>query len=146
MGNNLLIGQYRSRVESKGRVAFPKKFRQILGKRIIITRGYEGSLIAVSQKDWRTLTEGTESRPFIVGAARDTTRFLLGNAAEVILDNQGRFVIPSHLREYGQIKKVAVFLGLNRYVEIWSEERWQEYQQYLSKNIVKISEKLNEKE
>ncbi|MBU2592553.1 MAG: cell division/cell wall cluster transcriptional repressor MraZ [Patescibacteria group bacterium] len=139
----LLIGQYRSRVSHKGRVAFPKTFREILGKRIILTRGYEGCLIAVSEERWQTLTESTEDKPFAFGAARDTARFLLGNAALVELDQQGRFVIPPHLREYGILTEEAIFLGLSRYVEIWGKSKWADYQEYLTKNIDWISEGLN---
>lgn len=140
---NIVLGQYHSKVSFKGRVAFPKKFREILGKKIILTRGYEGCLIAVSEERWQTLTESTENKPFVFGAARDTARFLLGNAALIELDEQGRFVIPLHLREYGVIEKEAVFLGLNRYVEIWGKDKWRNYQNYLNKNIDKISEGLN---
>lgn len=139
----MLIGQYRSKVSLKGRVAFPKKFREILGEKIILTRGYEGCLIAVSEKEWKTLVEATADKPFVFGPARDTARFLLGNAALVELDEQGRFIIPPHLREYSQLGNEVVFLGLNRYVEIWSKERWEDYQRYLSKNIDHISERLN---
>lgn len=140
---NGLLGQYQTKVSSKGRAAFPKKFRDSLGEKIILTRGYEGCLIAVSEKEWQTLSEGVEGKPFIFGAARDTTRFLLGNAAVLELDEQGRFVIPVYLKEYCQIKEEAVFLGLNRYVEVWAKEKWEEYQIYLSKNIDWISERLH---
>jgi len=140
----MLLGQYQSKVSPKGRVAFPKKFREILGEKIILTRGYEGCLIAVSEKDWKTLIEATENKPFVFGPARDTVRFLLGNAAQIELDEQGRFIIPPHLREYSRLEGEAVFLGLNRYVEIWSKDKWEDYQRYLSKNIDHISERLNE--
>ncbi len=140
---NQLLGQYQVNVSQKGRLAFPKNLRQNLGSKIIVTRGYEGCLIAVSEKKWRTLTEATEKKPFVSGPARDTVRFLLGNAALVELDDQGRFVIPAHLRDYSEIKSKAVFLGLSKYVEIWSEDKWQEYQRYLSKNIDHISERLS---
>jgi len=141
---NVLLGQYQVKVSQRGRVAFPKKFRGVLGQKIILTRGYEGCLIAVSEKEWKTLTEATEKKPFVFGPTRDTTRFLLGNAAQIELDEQGRFVIPIHLRDYSRIEKKAVFLGLNRYVEIWSREKWLDYQNYLSKNIEQISERLSE--
>ncbi len=139
-----LLGQYQVNVSEKGRVAFPKKLRQVLGSKIILTRGYEGCLIAVSEEKWQTLTEATEKKPFVSGPARDTVRFLLGNAASVELDDQGRFVVPTHLREYSEIKSKAVFLGLSKYVEVWSEDKWNEYQRYLSKNIDHISERLSE--
>ncbi|MFH1561777.1 MAG: hypothetical protein ABID04_04355 [Patescibacteria group bacterium] len=143
MVNNLL-GQYQSKVSPRGRVAFPKKFRQVLGDKLIVTRGYEGCLIAVCEKDWQTISGATENKPFVFGPARDTARFLLGNAVSVDLDDQGRFVLPTHLKSYGGFAKEAVFLGLNKYVEIWSQEKWQEYQKYLSKNINQISDRLTE--
>ncbi len=141
-----LLGQYQVNVGGKGRVAFPKSFREILGEKIILTRGYEGCLIAVSEDRWSTLIESTEDKPFVFGPARNTARFLLGNAAEIELDNQGRFVIPPHLRDYGEIKKKAVFLGLSKYVEIWDRENWDNYQEYLSKNIDHISERLSDEQ
>ena len=137
-----LLGQHRVKASKKGRVAFPKKFRDVLGQKVIVTRGYEGCLIVVSEEKWQTLTEGTGQKPFVFGPARDTSRFLLGNAALVELDDQGRFVIPEHLREYSQIKEKVIFLGLNRYIEIWSEDKWEDYQRYLNKNIDQISERL----
>jgi len=138
----MLIGQHCSKVSLKGRVAFPKKFRDQMGDKLVVTRGYEGCLIVVSMSEWRILLEGTESKPFIFEAARDTLRFLLGNAAEIELDAQGRFVLPAHLRHYSEIGLEAVFLGLQRYVEIWDKKRWTDHQNYLSKNIKQISERL----
>jgi len=142
----MILGQYQTRVSKKGRVAFPKKLRQGLGAKIIITRGYEGCLIAVSESQWSTLVESTEKKPFVFGPARDTARFLLGNAALVELDDQGRFMIPAHLKEYSRLKDKAIFLGLNKYVEVWAKTKWEEYQKYLSKNIDQISERLNQDE
>jgi MraZ protein len=139
-----ILGQHQVKVSPKGRVAFPKKFREGLGEKIIITRGYEGCLIAVSENEWATITKETETGSFIFGPTRDTTRFLLGNASLVELDEQGRFVVPPHLRNYSEIESEAIFLGLSRYVEIWSKDKWQEYQEYLNKNIGKISERLTE--
>lgn len=138
----MLIGQYHNKISPKGRVAFPKKFRDTLGDNLIITLGYEKSLMVVSSGEWKSLIEATEGKPFILGSARDTNRFLLGEASEVKLDEQGRFVLPSYLRVHAEIGEEAVFLGLNKYVEIWDKKVWEEYQKYLSANIGEIAEKL----
>lgn len=138
----MLLGQYRTKISPKGRVAFPKKFRDTLGDNLIITLGYEKSLMVVSSSEWKSLIEATEGKPFILGSARDTNRFLLGEASEVNLDEQGRCVLPSYLREYAKIGEEAVFLGLNKYVEIWDKKVWDEYQKYLSENIGEIAERL----
>ena len=142
----MLIGQHNGKIDNKGRSALPKKFREVLGDKLIITFGYENSLIIVSQENWKALLEGTEGRPFIEQDTRETQRFLLGGAANVELDNKGRFILPNYLREFGKIKDNVVFLGLSRYVEIWDSNRWSQYQKNLEKNIDTISQRLVEKE
>ena len=138
----MLIGQFEGKVDNKGRSAFPKKFREILGEKIIITLGYENSLITVSEENWKSLLEGTEGKPFIQSETRETQRFLLGGASFVELDSKGRFIIPSYLREFAKIKDEIIFLGLYRYVEIWDKTRWTEYRGDLEKNIDRISQRL----
>jgi MraZ protein len=138
----MLIGQYEAKVGAKSRIALPKKFREVLGDKLIITLGYENSLIIVSEENWKALLEGTEGRPFIESETRETQRFLLGGATSIELDAKGRFVLPSYLREFSEIKDEAIFLGLSRYVEIWDKKRWTEYRQNLEKNIDSISKRL----
>jgi MraZ protein len=138
----MLLGQYDGKLEAKNRLAFPKKLRAILGNKLIITFGYEKSLIIVSQERWKALLEGTEGKPFIQQEARETQRYLLGGASFVELDDKGRFVVPTYLREFAKIQSEIVFLGLSRYVEMWGKEIWQEYSRNLEKNIDKISQRL----
>lgn len=140
----MLIGQYHTRISPKGRLAFPKRFREVLGDNLVVTVGYENSLMVVSAKEWKSLIEATEGKPFILGSARDTTRFLLGEASEVDLDEQGRCILPSYLRAHAKINEEVIFLGLNKYVEIWDKHVWEEYQQNLNENIGRIAEKLAE--
>ena len=141
----MLIGQYEAKIDKKGRTAIPKKFREILGNNIIVTLGYESSLIVVSQSQWQALLEGTAGRPFIEYETRETQRFLLGGASSLELDNKGRLILPSYLREFAKIEEEIVFLGLSRYVEIWDKKRWEEYRGHLEKNIERISSRLVKK-
>jgi len=138
----MLIGQYDGKIDKKGRSAFPKKFRLVLGSKLIVTFGYENSLIIVSEENWKALLEGTEGRPFIEADTRETQRFLLGGATNVELDDKGRFVLPSYLREFAKIEGDVVFVGLSRYVEVWDKDRWNKYQKFLEKNINTISQRL----
>ena len=141
----MLIGQYEAKIDKKGRTAIPKKFREILGNNIIVTLGYESSLIVVSQSQWQALLEGTAGRPFIEYETRETQRFLLGGASSLELDNKGRLILPSYLREFAKIEEEIIFLGLSRYIEIWDKKRWQENQVHLEKNIERISSRLVKK-
>lgn len=142
----MLLGQYEGIVGEKNRIAFPKKLREIIGSKLIITLGYENSLIIVSEAGWKALLEGTEGRPFIEKPARETQRYLLGGATFIELDSKGRFIIPEYLRRFAKIKGEAVFLGLSRYVELWDKEIWEAYRQNLEKNIENISQKLIKEE
>lgn len=142
----MLLGQYDGKVGAKGRIAFPKKLREILGNNLIITLGYESSLIIVSVNGWKSLLEGTENKPFIQEEARETQRFILGNASFVELDTKGRFIIPNYLREFAKVSEEVIFLGLHRYVELWDKKRWETYRGELEKNINRISKKLIDEE
>lgn len=142
----MLLGQYEGKLEVKNRIAFPKKLRGEMGDRLIITLGYENALIIVSEEGWKALLEGTEGKPFIQQEARETQRFLLGNATFVELDSKGRFVLPGYLKEFGGITEEVVFLGISRYVEVWDKKRWEAYRKDLHKNIDTISKRLIDKE
>ncbi len=139
----MLIGQYESKIGEKHQVALPKKFREILGDRLILTKGFENCLIVVSVESWKTLLEGTEGRPFTNKNTRELQRFLLGNATDVELDNKGRFVIPEYLREFAGIKSDLVFAGIERFVEMWNKKAWEDHQKELSKNVESIAERLS---
>lgn len=142
----MLLGQFEGIVGEKSRIALPKKLREIIGSKLIITLGYENSLIIVSEVGWKALLEGTEGRPFIQKPARETQRYLLGGATFVELDTKGRFIIPDYLRRFAKIETEVVFLGLSRYVELWDKKIWGSYRLDLEKNIDKISEKLIDKD
>ncbi len=139
----MLLGQYEGKVGEKSRIAFPKRFREVLGDKLIITQGFESSLIVVSEAGWKALLEGTEGKPFTTRATREMQRFLLGNATFVELDDKGRFILPEYLKRFASITDDVLFIGLSRYVEVWSRVQWEEYQKSLTKNITSIAEKLS---
>ncbi|MEK7571687.1 MAG: division/cell wall cluster transcriptional repressor MraZ [Patescibacteria group bacterium] len=142
----MLLGQYEAKISEKHQAALPKKFREVLGEKLIITKGFENCLLVVSEESWKTLLEGTEGKPFTNKATRELQRFLLGNASYVELDSKGRFVLPEYLRTFASIETELVFAGLQRFVEIWDKKKWEEQQKDLAKNIESIAEKLEEKE
>ncbi|MBI2195839.1 MAG: division/cell wall cluster transcriptional repressor MraZ [Candidatus Levybacteria bacterium] len=142
----MLIGQYSATIGAKNRIAFPKKFRDELGDNLIITQGFEGSLIVVSEEGWRSLLEGTEGMPLTDLATRETQRFLLGTAAGLELDEKGRFILPAHLKKYANLGNEIVFLGISRYVEIWDKKKWEEHNNELINTISGVADKLSGKE
>ncbi len=138
----MLIGQFESKIGEKHQAGLPKKFREELGEKLIVTKGFENCLIIVSEENWKTLLEGTEGKPFTSKSTREMQRFLLGNATDVELDGKGRFVLPEYLRNFADIKDEIVFVGIQRFVEIWNKKHWEDHQIELSKNIDSIAERL----
>ncbi len=138
----MLIGQYEGKVSSKFQIAFPKKFREALGERLIVTKGLEKRLMVVSEGEWKTLLEGTEHSPFINKDASDMQRFVLANAQYVELDSKGRCVLPEYLRSYAGITGDIIYAGMQRFVEIWDKGNWEIEQERLSKNITQIAKRL----
>jgi MraZ protein len=139
----MLIGQYDGKIGEKRQVAFPKRFREVLGDTLIVTKGFENCLIVVSQDRWKTLLEGTEGKPFTSKNTREMQRFLLGNASVVELDAKGRFVLPEYLLQYAHITEEIIYAGIERFVEIWDKNSWEEHQKNLSQSIESIAEKLS---
>lgn len=143
----MLIGNYLIKLDTqKGRTALPKKFRNLLGRKIILTAGLEKTLMIVGQSSWQKVVGDIINKPFISSPARETDRFLLGSAFEVELDDQGRFIIPQALRKYAHLSQNIVFVGVGNRVEIWNKNTWSKHQQYLDKNIERISQQLDESE
>lgn len=140
----MLIGEYSNKVGEKNRIALPKKFRNQLGSKVIVTRGYEDCVIVVNQKQWERLLGVFSDKPFTTSPVRDTRRFLIGGANEVDLDKQGRFVLPKHLKEFALIKKEVVFIGLVDWVEIWDKTSWEKRMKMIQPQAAKIAEKLQE--
>ncbi len=140
---NMIIGEYRSKIGEKKRVSLPKKFRDELGEEIILTRGYEDSLILVNKQMWSKIAGEVVNGSFINKNIRDTSRFLVGGATEVSIDKQGRFLVPEALFEHASLKQDVVFIGLVNWIEIWDREKWDERLKYLKSNGEEIANELS---
>jgi len=138
----MIIGEYQQKLGDKNRIAFPKKFREELGNKLIMTKGYEGCLVIMSPAQWEEMVSDSVSGPFVSGVVRDTSRFLLAGASEIELDSQGRFVVPNYLKEYSKLNLEGVFLGLGRWVELWGLEKWKKKKSDVENESSVIGEKL----
>ena len=139
----MIIGEYKSKVGEKKRVSLPKKFREEIGENLILTRGYENALVLVNKKMWEKVAQEVMNGSFTNKDIRDTSRFLVGGAKEIDLDNQGRFIIPQTLFEHAKLKTNIVFIGLVNWVEIWDEESWQERVKYLQEHGEEIAQEIS---
>lgn len=143
----MLIGQYVSNLSPKRRAAIPKSLREELGSSLIIAKWYEGCLVLVGQKNWRALLKRLTGKIRLITApVRETDRFILGSAFELVPDGQGRVVIPKTLADYANLTKKVVFVGLGERVEIWSEAEWNVREEFVARHAGEFIEDLAEDE
>ena len=125
----MFIGEYEHTVDGKNRLSIPRKFREIVEssedqKGFFITLGLDNCLFLFTKKQWDSVIERLESRPFTNEVARGFQRLFFSSAVYVDLDNQGRVLIPENLkRRVGLVKNVTV-VGVNARIELWDRERW----------------------
>lgn len=123
----MLIGEYQHALDIKNRIIVPSKLREDLGNNFVITKGLDGCLYAYPLEEWKNLQEKLKKLPLSNKDARAFVRFFFAGACEVEMDKQGRGLIPQNLREYAGIEKEIVSIGVLTRVEIWSKEKWGNY-------------------
>jgi len=123
----VLIGEYEHSLDTKGRLILPAKIREDMGETFIITKGLDGCLFGFSQTEWANFEEKLKTLPLTNKNARDFVRFFLSGATECEMDKQGRFLIVANLREYANLEKDAVIIGVGTRIEIWNKEKWKAY-------------------
>lgn len=141
-GITLFLGEFQHTIDDKGRVIVPAKFREALGKNFIVTRGLDNCLFVYPQEEWSLMEEKLKKLPFTKSDARAFVRFLFSGATECELDKQGRILLPVNLREYAQINKDCIVIGVSNRVEIWSKERWDMYSTQAEASFDEIAEKI----
>ena len=137
----MLIGEYYHNIDSKGRLIVPSKFRTELGDRFIVTKGFDGCLYGYSVEECKAIEDKIKTLPLVTGKyARNFTRFFFSSAIECEIDSQGRILISQNLREFAMLQKEIVIIGVSSRIEIWSKEKWEEYN--ASQDTEDIAEKM----
>lgn len=123
----MFIGEYQHAIDNKNRMIIPSKFRDHIGEPFVLTKGLDGCLYAYPLDEWKALEEKLKKLPLTNKDARAFVRFFFSGANEIDIDKQGRALIPQNLLEYASIKKDIVSIGVSTRIEIWSKEKWEEY-------------------
>ncbi len=138
----MFIGEYSNKIDDKGRLAIPVKFREELAGGAIVTRGLDGCLFVYSKNEWQKLAEKLTTLPLTAANARAFSRHLLGGAMDLEIDKQGRVNLPSYLRQSASIKSQVTVIGLMNRLEIWDQAAWQSYQAKTEAASTEIAEQL----
>lgn len=138
----MFFGTYTPKLDDKGRLFLPAKFRDDLAEGLVVTRGQERCLTVWSMEDFGGLTERLRQAPVTNKGTRDYVRMLFAAASQEMPDKQGRIGIPATLREYASLKKDVMVIGAMNRVEIWDPESWQAYSEEQEQKFSELSDEV----
>ncbi len=141
----MFFGEYEYRVDEKGRVPLPPKFRQEFRDGVMLTRGAEKCIVAYPLNEWKRVAESLSTRIMMPSKLRKLKRVVFGAAFSQTLDGQGRVALPAHLREYAEIGDAAVVVGANDCLEIWNKQLWNSEKALAEEQAWQIIESLEAK-
>ena len=121
----MFFGEYPYKVDEKGRVPLPPKFRRQMREGAILAKGMGEKCIAVYPvAEWKRLSDSLAAKAVTPANLRRLNRAIFGSAFGASLDGQGRITLPYSLREYAGIGDTVIVVGANTCAELWSEDEW----------------------
>lgn len=120
----MFFGEYEYKVDEKGRLPVPPKFRREFEQGVIVTRGAEKCIVAYPPEEWKKLADTLATQTMAKSKLRRLNRAIFGGAYSLMLDTQGRIALPLSLRQYAEISDTAVVVGANNRLELWGQKLW----------------------
>jgi MraZ protein len=123
----MFLGTHTPRLDDKGRMILPAKYREELSAGLVLTKGQERCLYVFPATEFGRITDALRTAPVTAKAVRDYSRVFFASASDEELDRQGRITIPPSLREYAGLDRDCVVIGANTRLEIWDANAWTSY-------------------
>jgi len=122
----MFFGEFEYKIDEKGRVPIPPKFRRELEEGVVVTPGIEKCITAYPLSEWEKLAAKlTTSASVTRSKLRRLNRAIFATAFSVPIDGQGRIALSTPLRQYAEIEDEVVIAGANTYLELWNKEQWE---------------------
>ncbi|MEX1158429.1 MAG: division/cell wall cluster transcriptional repressor MraZ [Thermomicrobiales bacterium] len=138
----MFLGRHSHNLDEKGRLALPARFRENLRDGVVITRGFDDCLLVYPVAAWTPLAERVSALSIGDPDVRLLRRMLFSNAADLLLDRQGRILVPAELRTHAGLEREAVVVGMHTFIEIWSPAGWSAQDELVERDGASIAEKL----
>ncbi len=121
----MFLGEYEYKVDAKGRVPLPPKYREKLKDGLVLTAGPERCIVAYSSAEWEKLAANLTGGSIVPNKLRRLHRAIFASAYNLEPDGQGRVALPQLLRDHAGIRDDIIIAGANTYFELWNPEQWQ---------------------
>jgi MraZ protein len=138
----MFLGTHEPKLDEKGRIILPARFRDELANGLVITKGQERCLYVFPSNEFASITDRLRQAPVTEKSARDYMRVMFAGAHDEVPDKQGRVTIPAGLRTYAGLEKDCVVIGANTRLEIWDAQSWESYLADREKSFSDVSSEV----
>ena len=138
----MFFGEFNYRIDEKGRVLIPPRFRRELKDGVVLAPGIEKCINAYTLPEWKKLSSELTSGSVAPNKLRRLNRAIFATAFNTSIDGQGRVALPAVLREHAEIVEEVVVVGANTYLEIWNKVHWEEEKAISQEQAWQIIESL----
>jgi MraZ protein len=138
----MFFGEFEYKIDQKGRVPIPPKFRRELKEGMVLTPGIEKCIIAYPLSEWKKLATSFTTDSVTPSKLRKLNRAIFATAFSLNLDGQGRIALPAPLREHAEIVDEMIIAGANTYLELWNTVHWEEEKSASQEQAWQIIESL----
>lgn len=138
----MLIGEYTHTIDDKSRISLPVKFREKMGKKVVVTPGLDHCLFVFTPKEWERIAGKLSDASLGQADNRSFSRFMFGGAVEADIDSIGRILVPEFLQEWANLKGKVSVVGVQSRVEIWNDKAWSQYKKGVEGKSNALAEKL----
>ena len=138
----MFLGEFEYKIDEKGRMPTPPKFRKELKAGVVLTPGVEKCILVYPLSEWEKLAATLTTGSITPSKLRRLNRAIFATAYSLQIDNQGRIALPVPLREYAGIQSEVVIIGANTYLELWNKGQWESEKVISQKQAWQIIESL----
>jgi len=142
----MFYGEFLHSIDRKGRIILPAKFREAAKanfiERFFVTRGLDACLFMFSEEEWKKQEAKFKAMSFTKAQSRTFNRLFFSGAVDIVPDRQGRILLPQYLKDFAQIKRELMIVGVSNIIELWSRDKWQEFYANSRQSYEQIAEKI----
>jgi MraZ protein len=122
----MFFGEFEYKIDEKGRVPIPPKFRGLLRAGMVLSPGVEGCITVYPLDEWKKLADSLTAEALSPSRLRTLKRAVFATAFSLKMDGQGRIALPAPLKTHAEIVSEVIVIGANNYLEFWNKVRWEE--------------------
>ncbi|UCH43472.1 MAG: division/cell wall cluster transcriptional repressor MraZ [Dehalococcoidales bacterium] len=141
----MFLGEFEYKIDEKGRVPIPPKFRRELKEGVVLMPGVETCINIYPVSEWKKVSATLTSGTIAASKLRRLNRAVFATAFSLNIDGQGRIALPVPLRVYAEIEDEVVIAGANTYLELWNKEQWEAEKTISQEQAWQIIESLEQR-